>query len=250
MRLALVTDIHGNLAALEAVAADIRRHGVDQTLNLGDSLSGPLLPLETAQFLMEKDWISLAGNHDRHIVTLDPEFMQCSDKYAYSTLTPTEFSWLRSLPPTVQLTPDVLLCHGTPTSDVQYFLETVENGIIRAANHREVDERVGSERSLLLACGHTHIPRVVRSSYGQVIVNPGSVGLQAYDSAHPSPHLVETGSPNARYAIVEKLNGEWAVSLHSVPYNHKSMAQLAKLRGRTQWEYALLTGYNLGRGAP
>ncbi len=49
MRLAIVTDIHGNLLALEAVVADIRCRGVDQVVNVGDSLSGPLLPLETAR---------------------------------------------------------------------------------------------------------------------------------------------------------------------------------------------------------
>lgn len=61
MRIALLSDIHGNLAALEAVAADIELRGVDQVANLGDSLSGPLLPLETARFLMAQDWIHLAG---------------------------------------------------------------------------------------------------------------------------------------------------------------------------------------------
>ncbi|MBA4263191.1 MAG: YfcE family phosphodiesterase, partial [Comamonadaceae bacterium] len=52
MRIAFVSDIHGNLPALQAVLAHIARHGVDRIINLGDSLSGPLLPEETAQFLM------------------------------------------------------------------------------------------------------------------------------------------------------------------------------------------------------
>ena len=52
MRIALLSDIHGNLAALEAVVADIDRRGADRIVNLGDSLSGPLLPRETAQYLM------------------------------------------------------------------------------------------------------------------------------------------------------------------------------------------------------
>jgi Icc-related predicted phosphoesterase len=51
MRIAVVTDIHGNLAALEAVHRDIRRRGIDLIVNLGDSLSGPLLPRETAEFI-------------------------------------------------------------------------------------------------------------------------------------------------------------------------------------------------------
>ena len=48
MRIAVVSDIHGNLPALQAVVADIARRGVDSVVNLGDSLSGPLLPRETA----------------------------------------------------------------------------------------------------------------------------------------------------------------------------------------------------------
>jgi predicted phosphodiesterase len=52
MRIALVSDIHGNLPALEAVVRDIAQRGVEVVVNLGDSLSGPLLPLETARYLM------------------------------------------------------------------------------------------------------------------------------------------------------------------------------------------------------
>jgi predicted phosphodiesterase len=69
MRIAVVSDIHGNLPALEAVVADIARRGVDAVVNLGDSLSGPLLPLETAQFLMAQSWTHLAGNHERQVLT-------------------------------------------------------------------------------------------------------------------------------------------------------------------------------------
>ena len=54
MRLALVSDIHGNLAALEAVIADLENRQIDQVVNLGDTLSGPLLPAETAQRLQKK----------------------------------------------------------------------------------------------------------------------------------------------------------------------------------------------------
>jgi len=243
MRLALVTDIHGNLAALEAVVADIRRRGVDQIVNLGDSLSGPLLPRETAQYLMAEGWLSLAGNHERQILTQSPERRSASDEYAHSQLTAKEFNWLRSLSPSTALTADVFLCHGTPSSDIEYFLETVDAGAVRAATSQEVESRLGSERSPLVACGHTHIARSVRTRRGQVIVNPGSVGLPAYDDIHPTPHVIETGSPDARYAIVEKSQDGWVVSLLSVPYDHRSMAQLASRHGRLDWEHALLTGY-------
>lgn len=243
MRLALVTDIHGNLAALEAVAADLRRRSVDQIVNLGDSLSGPLLPLETAQFLMAEGWLCLAGNHERQILTNSSQRRSASDEYAHSQLTAKEFIWLKSLAPISRIAQEVLLCHGTPLSDTEYFLETVEERAVRPATSAEVEIRLASELAPLVACGHTHVPRVVHTKRGQLVVNPGSVGLPAYDDTHPFPHVIETGSPNARYAIAEQSKSGWCISLLSVPYDHKSMAQLARLRGRLEWEHALLTGY-------
>ncbi len=243
MRIALISDIHGNLAALEAVAKDIRRRGVDQIVNLGDCISGPLLPLETAQYLMAEGWLCLAGNHERQMLSQGPQPKSASDAYALAQLTAKERAWLAALPATLRFSPEVFLCHGTPGSDAEYMLETVESGIARVATRSEIDARLGSEASPLVACGHTHVPRAVRSRRGQLIVNPGSVGRQAYDDTLPMPHAVETGSPDARYAIIEKQPAGWIASLLAVPYNHASMARLAKLRDRPEWEYALMTGY-------
>jgi len=242
-RVALVADIHGNLAALEAVAADIRRRGVDRVLNLGDNLSGPLLPRETALFLMGEDWISLAGNHERQLLTQGPGERCASDEYAYSQLTSSEIKWLRTLPARTRLSPGIFACHGTPASDAEYFLETIERRRVRPADRAEIGTRLGDERSFLVVCGHSHIPRAVRTARGQLIVNPGSVGLPAYEDAAPVPHIVETGTPDARYAIVEKSKDGWIVSVFSVPYDFKSMAKLARLRHRPDWERALLSGY-------
>lgn len=243
MKLALISDIHGNLAALEAVVSDARRRGVDAFVNLGDSLSGPLLPLETARFLMAEAWINLAGNHERQILTQGPGRRSASDEYAHSRLTEKEICWLRSLAPTKRFSPEVFLCHGTPSSDLEYFLESVEEAGVRAATSEEVQQRLGAEQSPVVACGHTHIPRAVRTKSGQLIVNPGSVGLPAYDDSHPLPHVIENGSPDARYAIIEQAKDQWMVSLLSVPYDYKSMADLAARNGRPEWQNALLTGY-------
>jgi len=216
---------------------------VDQIVNLGDSLSGPLLPLETAQYLMAEAWVSLAGNHERQLLTHGPGRRSASDDYAYSQLTSAELAWLQSLEPVHRLSSDVFLCHGTPSSDVEYLLETVEQGGVRSATAAEVTQRLGSETSAVIACGHTHIPRSVRSATRQLLVNPGSVGLPAYDDVHPIPHKIETGSPDARYSIIEKTEAGWTVSLLSVPYNHKAMAELARRNGRPDWAWALQTGY-------
>ena len=68
MKIAVISDIHGNLAALQAVLEDIERERVDQVVNLGDLLSGPLQPAKTADLLMAKDFVTIAGNHERQLL--------------------------------------------------------------------------------------------------------------------------------------------------------------------------------------
>ena len=241
MRIALVSDIHGNLPALEAVVRDLEGRGVDRVVNLGDSVSGPLLPLETARFLMGTGWLHLAGNHERQV--LEGGAMGASDAYAHGRLGEAEFAWLRSLPGTGRLGEEVFLCHGTPDSDLVYFLETVDGGGIRAATGAEVEGRLGSAAAPVIACGHSHTPRVVRTGGGQLIVNPGSVGLQAFHVDEPYRHSVVNGSPEARYALLEKAGDAWEARLLKVDYDAAPMARLAALRGRPDWERALLTGF-------
>jgi predicted phosphodiesterase len=241
MRIAIVSDIHGNLPALEAVASDFARRGVDLVVNLGDSLSGPLLPLETARFLMAQDWLQLAGNHERQI--LHAHQRTPSDVYAHAQLGEAELAWLASLQPQHRLNPEVLLCHGTPRSDHEYFLETVEPAGARLASLAEVDERMAGAKAALIACGHSHVQRVVRASSGCLIVNPGSVGLQAYDDDHLHYHVMQNGSPDARYAIVERGGQGWSAALIAVPYDWQPMAALAARNGRPDWAQAIATGY-------
>ncbi|MFA6113237.1 MAG: metallophosphoesterase family protein [Sphingomonas sp.] len=237
MRFALVSDIHGNLPALEAVAADIRSQSVDAVINLGDSLSGPLLPRQTAQFLMAADWLHVAGNHDRQILELGTDSAE-SDRFAYGELGADELGWLATLPSTCEVEPDVLACHGTPHSDVTCLLEEAE----RPASAAKVSARLADIRAAVILCGHSHVPRSVRS-FGRLVVNPGSVGQPAYADDHPHPHVIESGSPDARYALLEQRAGVWRASLISVPYASEEMASLAASRGRPDWAAALRTGY-------
>ena len=242
MRIAVLSDIHGNLQALRAVLYDLAHRQVDTIVNLGDSLSGPLQPSETALFLLAQPWVHLAGNHERQLLDFAPERRGPSDRYAHSQLSSEAFDWIAKLQHAQTLNEDVFLCHGTPRSDVEYFLDTVEAQRVRAATSDEIDERLGSVSTAVVVCGHTHIPRVVRSRTGQLLVNPGSVGLQAYEDESPAYHVVENHSPNARYAIVEKTGGTWGAQLLAVSYDHVRAADLASQRGRPDWEVALLYG--------
>ena len=74
---------------------------------------------------------------------------------------------------------------------------------------RSRSTREGITQSLIL-CAHTHIARAVRLRDGRLIVNPGSVGSPGYRDNHPFPHVIEAGTPDARYAILELADGELA----------------------------------------
>jgi predicted phosphodiesterase len=243
-RIALLSDIHGNLPALEAVLADTRRRAVTRVVNLGDSLSGPLLPLETARFLMKQDWLQLAGNHERQLLEFARQGGGASDAHAHAhaQLTPEVFEWMRALKSAQALDDEVFLCHGTPRSDVEFFLDSVEGDHTRAATPAEIAERCTLTVPRVIACGHTHIPRSVNAANGQLLVNPGSVGLQAYDDEHPHYYRVEGGDAYARYATIEKRGGAWHSQIHPVPYDVRPMVALARKNGRPDWASALATG--------
>jgi putative phosphoesterase len=242
MRIAAISDIHGNLAALEAVLTDIERHSVDLIVNLGDSLSGPLFPAECADLLLSLDSPTIRGNHERQLLTLPVEQMGESDRYVVSCLQRHHLTWIEQTPGTLLIEGEVLLVHGTPQSDVGYFLETVEPQVVREATPLEIKDRVGELSVPLILCGHTHIQRRISLGNRRLIVNPGSVGLPAYEDNHPLPHKMQTGSPHARYALVENRHGSWSAELHSIVYDWETAARLAKSRGRDDWARALRTG--------
>lgn len=253
MKLAVLSDIHGNLPALEAVLADAAAQGAEQVLNLGDILSGPLWPAETADRLMPLRWPTLAGNHERQVLTQSPPQMSLTDRHTHTQLRPEHRAWLSSLPPTLRWRDDLLLCHGTPTSDLHYLMETVTPGHqrggppgVRAATPAEVAARLGDVLlgvpGALIVCGHTHVPRCERLADGRMVVNPGSVGLQAFDDTHPHPHVIETGSPHARYALLTCTAGGWGVKLRKVAYAHEAAAAQAERNGRPDWADALRSG--------
>lgn len=240
MKFAAVSDIHGNLPALEAVIADIRARQIVNVVNLGDCLSGPLWPVETAERLMGLGWPTLAGNHERQLLTQAIEDMGVTDAGTAVMLTPAITDWMQSLPSTLAYASDVFLCHGTPNDDHRYWLHRGRRGAMREATMAEI-EREAVEIALTL-CGHTHLPRSVFLADGRIIANPGSVGLPAYEDELPSYHIVESGTPHARYLTAERGTAGWTVELHAVEYDFEWSARKAEHAGRPSWAHALRTG--------
>ena len=241
MRLAVISDIHSNIAALEAVLDDIARRGIKDIVNLGDCLSGPFDAVATADRLMALNVLTVRGNHDRMLYDGTAGLWE---SWVLDDLSPGHLDWVRAFPLTASFG-DVLLCHATPDNDAENWLNR------RGPEHRLVSrdmagivERAGECSEALILCGHTHEPRSVTLPDGRRVVNPGAVGAPAYkDTRMEPPFIHQTGSPDARYAVVEQSGGDWPVTHISVPYNAEPMAKLAEAKGADSWARAVRAGW-------
>jgi diadenosine tetraphosphatase ApaH/serine/threonine PP2A family protein phosphatase len=242
MKFAAIADVHGNHSALIAVLADIQFLGITEMVNLGDHLSGPLEAGRTADLLMERDIPSIQGDQDRILVELDRA--GTSNRLDYKQLTQAHLDWLATQPATMFYRDDVFLCHGAPRDDTAYWLDQVtKDALVCASPIENVEQEAFGIAASLILCAHTHIQRIVRLRDGRLVVNPGSVGCPGYTYAKPIFHKVQTGTPNACYAILERARGEWSVTFRYVPYDHTSMADLARKNGAPIWASALATGW-------
>jgi diadenosine tetraphosphatase ApaH/serine/threonine PP2A family protein phosphatase len=180
-RVAALYDIHGNLPALLAVLAEVRRAGVEQVVIGGDVLPGPM-PRETIACLRDLDLpaLYLQGNGDREVLAVRrsdetgaiPERYREAMRWVARQLLPEDEEWLASWPATVRLAVrrlgEVLFCHATPRSDTEIFTRlTPEDRLLPVFGGLGVP---------LAVCGHTHMQfdRTIRATR---VVNAGSVGM-------------------------------------------------------------------------
>ncbi len=216
VKIALISDIHGNLAALKAVLADAAQFKVDRVACLGDCATLGPKPCEVLAVLREVASPLILGNHDEFL--LDPSLLQtythapvivASVAWCRRQLHDTDLTWLASMvrQETISLGDqgNLLLFHGSPTSPMQ--------DILASHTDAEVDALIGEADATLIACGHTHL-QMVRQHRGRLIVNPGSVGMPfvAYVQGR-EPELMA----HAEYGIVQADSGGVSVTLRRVP---------------------------------
>jgi len=245
LRIALVADIHANLWALDAVLADVQEQRVDTLFNLGDILYGALKPRATYERLRALgDRLTIRGNQDRQIYEATEQDRRANPtlNYVIQDLGEEPIGWLAALPPTAIFEEEIFLCHGTPGCDQTYLLEDVASGRPMIRPESEILRLVRGARHPMVVCGHTHIPRLVALANGQLILNPGSVGLPAYSDDAPVAHAMETYSPHASYAILAKTETGWDVSFRKVFYDYEPASRWAASLGRNDWARAIATG--------
>ena len=243
MRLAIVSDIHGNLPALEAVIEDIKTRAPDMVVNLGDCVSGPLWPREVCDLLMSLNWPTIRGNCDRAVGTTPREVLGASDAYAYDCLDSQHLEWLANLLKPHVIAKDVFACHGTPAADDEYLIDKIAGDVLIAPRPEEVAKKLREVAEPIILCGHSHVPRIVQTSSSTTVVNPGSVGLPAYDNEFQGKkYYAESGSPHARYAILTGRNKKFTADLIAVDYEYEMAAQKAHREHRQEYVRALRQG--------
>ena len=239
MRLAVISDVHGNLVALETVLADIDLRAPDAIVNLGDCVTSPLWPRETLELLEARALPAVRGNHDRLMVEEPKKGTTPSIVFTRESLTAAQRQRLASLPATLELTENILAVHGTPASDSEYLLEDKVEGRLSRATRETIDMRLATKSAGLILCGHSHAQGAANASGNRLVVNPGSVGCPRY-ADDESPELAEASSPHARYALLTLRGRRWSVEFYALAYDWDLVAQRARDNDRPDWARGFL----------
>jgi len=244
VRLAVLSDIHSNIFALQAVLEDVLKRRADHVLNLGDIFYGPIAPKATYELLMEHNMITIRGNQDRQIYQAAEEESSANPtmRFVLDDLKGQPLHWLKTLPFDQQLSDGIYLCHGTPSDDSFYLLDDVATGRPRVRAEKDILALLTGQSSELILCGHTHLARTVWTRSGQLIVNPGSVGLPAYTDDAPVLHTMASYCPHAAYALLEKGRAGWTVQHLKVAYDFRRAAEVCTRRQRPDWAHFITTG--------
>lgn len=240
--IAIISDIHGNSFALQEVIHDIKSRGIETIINLGDSLYGPIDPKGTFELLQENNVISISGNQDRIILeNLSAKSDFITIEYVKSQIDDRVIDWLKSLPFDMIYDDEIYCCHASPQSDFIYLLESLEIDNITIKSKNEIDRLLTDIKQRIVICGHSHVSKIVETD-NKLIVNPGSVGLPAYDDDLPVYHKMENFNPRTNYVVLNYKHDSPKIERISLNYDFEKAASLAEVNKRDDWAKWIRTG--------
>jgi predicted phosphodiesterase len=227
VRLALISDQHGNDVAFQAALEDIERLGVEEIVCLGDAVQSGAEPAHVLDRLSALGCETVLGNADAFLLELrddDPEpvteqLLEVRD-WTLSQLSSSHVEQIRAFAPVVRRELDgvrLLLFHGSPRS--------YDDVLLPELGGEALEPFLGHDAALL-AGGHTHL-QWTRTISHALYVNPGSVGV-SYDR-HPDPPVLRA---DAEWALVTVANGAVAVEFRQVPYSLEDFRAAAARSGR------------------
>ena len=231
MRIAILSDVHGNCVGLDAALADLQHHPADQIVCLGDMIQGGPQPAQVVARLRALDCPVVMGNADAWLLTgqatdAEPttERQLAVREWQLTRLTTEDRAFIARFQPTVELALGggrTLLCfHGTPHSFDEIILPTTPE--------EEFQRMLGPFAPALMCGGHTHLQQIRRLS-DTLFFNPGSVGF-AYHHQQPEDHF--KADPWAEYAVLNYEDGQIGLEFRRVPYSAETIIQTYLASGR------------------
>lgn len=223
-RIAVISDVHGNAPALEAVLADIRAHAPDLVVNLGDQVWGQVDPSGAYELQAELDAVEVRGNNDEKPLLEAGRLSAFEERYAawLSRRVPAAaLERLAALPLHASvLDGRVFAAHGTPASPWKNLLWDLQgSGLVPRTDAdvlRELEDIDGDVEVVVV--GHTHAERVVELG-GRLLVNVGAVNWQT------------DGDPRARWTLLTHRAGRWTVDQRRVVYDWHAAARAVMANG-------------------
>jgi predicted phosphodiesterase len=227
MRFAVISDIHSNFPALQAVAKDLETVCPDFVWAAGDFINRGPQPREVLEFLLDKQWPLLRGNHEDYVIAqcegFAPDDIRANPIWRPAQWTAEQLDRddgaFRSLPLTTVfdapsgnrvLDNRILIAHGTP--------QTNSDGVFGKTTDDELRQMLGDDPPSLFVCAHTHVS-LIRQIDKTLVVNVGATGLPF------------NSDPRAQYGVFTWQNNAWNAELRKVEYDREQTYRAFKTGG-------------------